>query len=101
MQLAVNCFKTYENDKEEALYMRGVSEFRSYMQTYLSLIEEEDTSGYLRCESLYVEMIGNPEKVKAHIPELIEVFTYLKEDYNHPDGFALLRELNKQLTVKG
>lgn len=96
----LNCFKAYESSKEESHYIRGVAEFRGYMQAYFYLIDDEGTSGYLRCESLYVEMISNPEKVKAHIPELIDIFTYLKEDYNHPDGFNAMGELSKQLKTK-
>ena len=42
-------------------------------------------------------MILNPEKVKAHISELLAALEYLAEDYDHPNGFNLINALNNKL----
>ena len=43
---------------------------------------------------------ANPEKVKAHIPELVDALEYLAEDYEHPNGFNLINALNNQLKTE-
>lgn len=45
-------------------------------------------------------MILNPEKVKAHISELVDALEYLAEDYDHPNGFNLINVLNNQLQAE-
>ena len=94
---AWNCFEAYKISKDENLYLRGVAEFRAYMQTYFYLIDEESVSGYLSCESLYTEMTLHPENVKKHIPELVDALAYLVEDYNHHNGFDLIGTLVEQI----
>lgn len=94
---ALNSFTAYDISKDESLYIRGVAEFRTYMQTYFYLIAGESVSGYLQCESLYVDMISNPERLKTHIPELVDALSYLAEDNQDPNGFALINSLVEQL----
>ena len=67
------------------------------MQTYFYLNAGESVSGYLQCESLYVDMISNPERLKTHIPELVDALSYLAEDNQDPNGFALINSLVEQL----
>lgn len=92
-------FKEYEIHKEESDYIAGVAEFRTYMTVYLCL-EEESNADYIWCNILYGDMICNPEKVKAHISELVAALEYLAEDYDHPYGFSLINTLNNQLRAE-
>ena len=69
------------------------------MTAYLCL-EDESNTDYIWCNTLYGDMILNPEKVKLHIPELLDALEYLSEDYDHPNGFNLINALNNQLKTK-
>lgn len=42
-------------------------------------------------------MISNPERLKTHIPELMDALSYLAEDNQDPNGFALINALVEQL----
>ena len=96
---ALEHFEEYEASKGDEDYIAGVAEFRTYMTAYLCL-EDESNTDYIWCNILYGDMILNPEKVKAHIPELIDALEYLAEDYDHPNGFNLINALNNQLKTK-
>ena len=96
---ALEHFEEYEADKDEADYIAGVAEFRTYMIAYLCFKDESNTD-YIWCNILYGDMILNPEKVKAHIPELVDALEYLAKDYNHPNGFNLINALNNQLKTE-
>ena len=96
---ALEYFEEFETGKDEADYIAGVAEFRTYMTVYLCL-EDESNTGYIWCNILYGDMILNPEKVKAHIPELVDALEYLAEDYDHPNGFNLINALNNQLKTE-
>lgn len=63
----------------------------------LCLNESESNTDYIWCNTLYGDMILNPEKVKAHISELLAALEYLAEDYDHPNGFNLINALNNKL----
>lgn len=41
----------------------GVAEFRAYMTAYLCLHEGESSTDYIWCNTLYGDMILNPEKI--------------------------------------
>ena len=97
---AWNCFQAYKISNDENVYIRGVAEFRAYMQTYFYLIEEESVSGYLSCESLFAEMTLHPENVKKHIPELVDALAYLVEDYNDYKGFDLISTLIEHIKAE-
>lgn len=90
-------FKEYEIKGEESDYIAGVAEFRTYMTTYICLKDGESNTDYIWCNTLYGDMILSPEKVKAHISELAEALEYLAEDYDNPNGFNLINELNNRL----
>ena len=90
----------YEISNDENVFIRGVAEFRAYMQTYFYLIEEESVSGYLSCERLFTEMTLHPENVKKHIPELVEALAYLVEDYNDRNGFDLISTIIEQIEAQ-
>ena len=96
---ALEHFEEFEIGKDEADYIAGVAEFRTYMTAYLCL-EDESNTDYIWCNILYGDMILNPEKVKAHIPELVDALEYLAEDYDHPNGFNLINALNNQLKTE-
>ena len=96
---ALEHFEEFETGKDEADYIAGVAEFRTYMTAYLCL-EDESNTDYIWCNILYGDMILNPEKVKAHIPELVDALEYLAEDYDHPNGFNLINALNNQLKTE-
>ena len=96
---ALEHFEKYEANKGESDYIAGVAEFRTYMTAYLCL-EAESNTDYIWCNTLYGDMILNPEKVKLHIPELLDALEYLSEDYDHPNGFNLINALNNQLKTK-
>lgn len=93
-------FKEYEIHKEESDYIAGVAEFRTYMTAYLCLNGGESNTNYIWCNTLYGDMILNPEKVKAHISKLLAALDYLAEDYEHPNGFHLINTLNNQLRME-
>ncbi len=96
---ALEHFEEYKVNKGEADYIAGVAEFRTYMTAYLCL-EDESNTDYIWCNILYGDMILNPEKVKAHIPELVDALEYLAEDYDHQNGFNLINALNNQLKAE-
>lgn len=96
---ALEHFEKYEANKGESEYIAGVAEFRTYMTAYLCL-EDESNTDYIWCNILYGDMILNPEKVKAHISELVDALEYLAEDYDHPNGFNLINALNNQLKTE-
>ena len=96
---ALEHFEKYEANKGESEYIAGVAEFRTYMTAYLCL-EDESNTDYIWCNILYGDMILNPEKVKAHISELVDALEYLAEDYDHPNGFNLINALNTQLKTE-
>lgn len=97
---ALEHFKEYEIRKEESDYIAGVAEFRTYMTAYLCLNEGESNTDYIWCNTLYGDMILNPEKVKAHISELLTALDYLAEDYGNPNGFNLINALNNKLRTE-
>ena len=97
---ALEHFEEYETNKEEADYIAGVAEFRTYMTAYLRLEDGASDADYTWCNILYGDMILNPEKVKAHISELVDALEYLAEDYDHPNGFNLINVLNNQLQAE-
>ena len=97
---ALEHFEEYEANNKEADYIAGVAEFRTYMTAYLCLVDEVSDTDYTWCNILYGDMTLNPEKVKAHIPELIDALEYLAEDYDHPNGFNLINVLNNQLRAE-
>ena len=96
---ALEHFEEFETRKDEADYIAGVAEFRTYMTTYLCL-KDKSTTDYLWCNILYGDMMLNPEKVKAHISELVDALEYLAEDYDHPNGFNLINALTNQLKTE-
>lgn len=96
---ALEHFEEFETGKDEADYIAGVAEFRTYMAAYLCL-EDESNTDYIWCNILYGDMILNPEKVKAHIPDLVDALEYLAEDYDNPNGFNLINALNNQLKTE-
>ncbi len=90
-------FEEYEANGKEADYIAGVAQFRTYMTAYLCLEDGTSDTNYTWCNILYGDMILHPEKVKAHILELVDALEYLAEDYDHPNGFHLINVLNNQL----
>lgn len=96
---ALEHFEKYEANKDDADYIAGVAEFRTYMTAYLCL-EDESNTDYIWCNILYGDMTLHPEKIKAHISELVNALEYLAEDYDHPNGFNLINTLNNQLKTE-
>lgn len=93
---ALEHFEEYQVNGNESDYIAGVAEFRTYTRAYLVLMGESDTN-YQWCNILYGDMTLHPEKVKAHTSELVKALEYLAEDYDHPNGFNLINNLNNQL----
>lgn len=94
---ALEHFQAYDFDRKESDYIAGVAEFRTYMTAYLCLADETSDTDYTWCNMLYGYMTLHPDKVKAHIPELVDALTYLAEDYRHPGGFQQIHSLNNIL----
>ena len=98
---ALGHFEKYDTNGKEADYMAGVAEFRAYMSAYLCLAESaRSETNYIWYKALYGYMTLSPEKVKAHVSELVEALEYLAEDYDDPDGFSLINALNNQLEAE-
>ncbi len=97
---ALEHFEQYNTNKKDSDYIAGVAEFRTYMTAYLCLEDQESDTDYIWCNILYGYMTLNPDKVKAHIPELVDALEYLAEDYDHPNGFNLINALNNQLRAE-
>lgn len=97
---ALEHFDLYSTEENEADYIAGVAEFRTYMTAYLCVEDGASDTDYIWCSILYGDMILNPEKVKAHISELVAALEYLAEDYDHPNGFNLINTLNNQLRAE-
>lgn len=94
---ALTHFEDYEDYGKESDYIAGVAEFRTYMTAYLCLEDGNSNTDYIWCNILYGDMTLYPEKVQAHIPELVAALAYLAEDYDHPNGFQLINSLNNLL----
>lgn len=95
---ALEHFEEYSISKNEADYISGIAEFRSYMTAYLCLTNEASSAEYIWCNTLYGEMTLDPEGVKSNIQKLIDALEYLAEDYTHANGFNLIHALTNELT---
>ena len=90
-------FKRYAEEGREYLYTYGVAEFRSFMEAYLYLNDNESSSEYLYCNIVYGEMVLGPEKVQENMEKLIEVLTILAKDYTDKTGYIRMSELGNLL----
>lgn len=97
---ALDHFREYGENGNESDYMAGVAEFRTYMTSYLCMADGESDTDYVWCNILYGDMILDPENVKEHISELVDALGYLAEDYDHPNGFNRINELNNRLRAE-
>ncbi len=96
---ALEHFEEYSSSAKESDYIAGVAEFRTYMTAYLCLNDSSGDTDYLWCNILYGYMTLSPEKVKSNVSELVTALGYLAEDYDHPNGFNLIHNLNNQLML--
>ena len=90
-------FQEYEKSGGEAHYWCAVAEFRSFMNAFSYLKEENQQAEYLWCNSVYGYMTLRPEKVQQELPMLLKALELLARDYTDPNGYLRMSELNNQL----
>ncbi len=95
--MALEAFAAYQTSGEESDYLRGVSDFRSFMTAYLYLQDNVGDAEYTWCNIVYGEMILNPEKVRSNTQGLIDALGYLAEDYDDPNGFVQINTYSNEL----
>ena len=93
---ALSDFKSYKETGAEADYWQGVSNFKSFMNSWLA-IEGHSSAEYTWCNSVYGSMVISPEKVQANIDELLAAMELIGEDYTDPNGHLRISELNNLL----
>ncbi len=98
---ALEDFKNYKESGNDSDYHSGVSEFRTYMNAYLFLRDNEDLTEYTWCNIVYGYMILNPQKVQSNIQGLIDALEYLASDYGHPNGFNKINNYSNELAALG
>ena len=95
---ALEYFKKYEAQGKNSDYIKGVTEFRSFMNAYLYLNGNTSNAEYTWCNSIYGNMVLYPEKVQSNIRGLIEALEYLATDYDNVNGFHLINTYSNELT---
>lgn len=95
---ALEYFKEYETQGNDASYTKGVAEFRSFMNAYLYLNDNISNAEYTWCNIIYGDMVLYPERVQSNIRGLIEALEYLSKDYDNMNGFHLMNVYSNELT---
>lgn len=93
---ALSDFKQYKETGSEGNYWYGVSNYKSFMNTWLAM-EGGGSAEYSWCNSVYGYMVLSPEAVQAHIDELLTAMEIIGTDYTNPNGYLRISELNNQL----
>ena len=83
---ALSDFSQYKVTGSEGDYWYGVSNYKSFLNTWL-VLEGHSSAEYTWCNSVYGSMILSPEKVQAHIEELIVAMEIIGENYINPNGY--------------
>lgn len=94
---AAQHFDDYSKSGEDSDYYYGVADFRSFMQSYLASLDGSSDGDYLEMNKLYGSMVLSPERVQQHTAELLEIFSYLTEDYTDQNGYLRMMELNNAI----
>lgn len=93
---ALSDFRQHKELGNEGDYWYGVSNYKAFMNTWLA-IEGYSSAEYSWCNSVYGSMVLSPEKVQAHIDELLTAMEIIGEDYTDPNGYIKVSELNNLL----
>ena len=98
---ALEYFKEYKSQGNDADYIKGVAEFRSFMTAYLYLNNNTANAEYTWCNAIYGYMVLHPEEVQGDVQGLIEALEYLSTDYDDMNGFHLINTYSNELTDGG
>lgn len=96
---ALESFQTYRDVGDESDYWYGVADFRSFEQAFYLLTEDTvRQADYVFCNEVYSHMVLYPERARAHMDEVIEVFSLWAEDVYDPNGCLRMAELRNTLS---
>ena len=93
---ALSDFRKYEDSHSEGDYWQGVSNFKAFLNTWLT-IEERSSAEYLWCNSVYGFMVLQPEKVQQNMDKVLDALEIIGSDYTHPSGYLKIQELDNIL----
>ncbi len=94
---AAQHLEDYSKSGEESDYRYGVADFRSFMQSYLASLDGSSDVNYLEMNRLYGFMVLSPERVQAHMAELMDILSCLSEDYTDQNGYLRMTEFNNAI----
>jgi len=94
---ALEEFRQYEESVEEAHYWYGVGEFKSFLNAFSYLREDNQQADYTYCNAVYGYMVLRPEKMQQNLPLLLEALELLGRDYTDPNGYLRMSMLKNQL----
>ena len=87
-------FSDYQVHGDDGDYWGGVAAFRTFQQA-CALLPEQGSDAV--CSAVYGQLLLNPDRVKAHLPELIAVMEPLAQDPTDASARLRLYELRDLL----
>lgn len=87
-------FSDYQVHGDDGDYWGGVAAFRTFQQA-CALLPEQGSDAV--CSAVYGQLLLNPDRAKAHLPELIAVMEPLAQDPTDASARLRLYELRDLL----
>ena len=87
-------FSAYQVHGDDGDYWGGVAAFRTFQQA-CALLPEQGSDAV--CSAIYGQLLLNPDRAKAHLPELIAVMEPLAQDPTDASARLRLYELRDLL----
>ena len=93
---AYESFQRYAETGKESDYMNGAAEFHTFTQIFCHVMRT-DSFEQAACNEVYAYMTISPDKVKAHMEELLDALEILSQDCYHANGYQKLSNLEHHL----
>lgn len=87
-------FSDYQSHGDDGDYWGGVAAFRTFQQA-CALLPEQGSDAV--CSAVYGQLLLNPDRAKAHLPEIIAVMEPLAQDPTDASARLRLYELRDLL----
>ena len=89
-------FSDYQVHGDDGDYWGGVAAFRTFQQA-CALLPEQGSDDRAVCSAVYGQLLLNPDRAKAHLPEIIAVMEPLAQDPTDASARLRLYELRDLL----
>lgn len=89
-------FSDYQSHGDDGDYWGGVAAFHTFRQA-CALLPEQGSNDRAVCSAVYGQLLLNPDRAKAHLPELIAVMEPLAQDPTDASARLRLYELRDLL----